>query len=326
MKDLHVHVKRTFSKEVERQFRSALDERVILTVGEEIPSKREVHILVAGRPEREILASMDQLERVIIPWAGVSRTTRELLLDFPHLQLHNLHHNAVPTAETALALMFAISKSIVPLDQALRKGDWRPRYDGGHSLLLDGKQALILGFGEIGRALGQRLRGLGVGVNAIRRQIQDSDQDEISLYPPHALHDLLPAADVLFITVPLTEETEGMIGQEEIDLLPETAVLINISRGPVVEEEALYSALQEGGLFGAGLDVWYSYPRQEEERDSTQPADFPFHDLENVVLSPHRGGSTLATEVLRIRHLARLINAAARDEDVPNRVSLQAGY
>lgn len=326
MEDLRVHVMRTFPEEIEQQFRAELDQRVKLSVGEDLPEEREIHILVAGRPQRDILESLDQLERVVIPWAGVSRTTRDLLRDFPHLRLHNLHHNAVPTAETALGLMFAVSKSIIALDQALREGDWRPRYQGGHSLLLDGKCALIVGFGEIGRELGQRLCGLGMQVNAIRREVQESDHREISLFTPGALHDLLPAADVLFLTVPLTEETEGLIGQPEIDLLPETCVLINISRGPVVDEEALYHALKEGRLFGAGLDVWYTYPRQEEERKDTLPADFPFQDLENVVLSPHRGGSTLSTDALRVRHLAKLINAAARNEDVPNQVDLRVGY
>ncbi len=326
MNNLHVHVMRSFPEEVKSKFRSELDERVVLTVGEDLPQTREVHILVAGRPQRDMLESLDQLERVIIPWAGVSRMTRDLLLEYPHIRLHNLHHNAVPTAETALALMFAASKSIVPLDQALRKGDWRPRYEGGHSLLLDGKQALILGYGEIGRQLGQRLRGSGLRVNAIRKHIDKIKRSEISLFPPSELHNLLPSTDVLFLTVPLTDETKGMIGQEEIDLLPEKAVLINISRGPVVDEEALYRALQEGRLFGAGLDVWYVYPGQEEDRERTLPAEFPFHELENVVLSPHRGGSTLSTEELRIHHLARLINAAARNEDVPNQVDLRAGY
>jgi len=95
---------------------------------------------------------------------------------------------------------------------------------------------------------------------------------------------------------------------------------------PISNPGALYFALRTGQLRAAGLDVWYNYPASLEERESTPPADFPFHDLDNVVMSPHRGGGSDQTEVLRMTHLAACLNAAARGEPIPNQVDLVAGY
>jgi phosphoglycerate dehydrogenase-like enzyme len=108
--------------------------------------------------------------------------------------------------------------------------------------------------------------------------------------------------------------------------LPRGAILVNVARGDVVDEEALYDALASGHLGGAGLDVWYRYPESEEARAATLPARRPFHELENVVLSPHRAGHGRGTEAARAAHLARLLAAAAGGEAIPHRVDLDRGY
>ena len=111
-------------------------------------------------------------------------------------------------------------------------------------------------------------------------------------------------------------------------LMPERAILVNVGRGPVVNEPALYHALRDGTLHAAGLDVWYNYPNDEPGRTSTNPSEYPFCELDNVVMSPHRAGApnTSETESLRVRALAELLNAAARREPIPNRVDLDLGY
>jgi phosphoglycerate dehydrogenase-like enzyme len=88
----------------------------------------------------------------------------------------------------------------------------------------------------------------------------------------------------------------------------------------------LYLALRDGRLQGAGLDVWYNYPPDEAARINTPPADYPFSELENVVMSPHRAGGTLETGRLRMTHLAKLLNMAARGEPIPNCLDLERGY
>ena len=308
--------------------RSRCDPRIDLTTGTESPVGAAYEVLVAGRPRREHLTASQALRLLVIPYAGLPAATRELLQGFPELAVHNLHHNAALTAEMAITLMLSAAKFIVPCDRALRSNDWRLRYHPPPALSLDGKTALILGFGQVGQRIGRACHALGMQVLAIRRHAYRDIQLEYpaDIYAPMELARLLPRAQVLIIALPATPVTEGLVGASELALLPPGAVLVNIGRGPIVDQEALYRALASGGLGAAGLDVWYRYPRSETEWGNTPPADFPFHALDNVVLSPHRAGASTETETLRMIYLADLLNAAARGEPVPNRVDVQAGY
>ncbi len=322
---MRIHIKRELDDEQLKILEDRLDPKVELTFGAEPPTPADYRVLVAGRPGRELIEASRCLDVLIIPWAGIPASTRALMAEFPKIAVHNLHHNAASTAEMALTLMFAAAKRLVPMDQALRQRDWRYRSRMEMSLLLDGKTALILGYGQIGQRVGRTLDALGMQVLAIRRN-PDSDSTGNSVHPPEALHDLLPQADVLFLTLPLTEQTRGLIGAAELDLLPQGAILVNVGRGPIVDQGALYHALESGKLHGAGVDVWYNYPPDDESKSDTSPADFPFHQLDNVAMSPHRGGHTKETGSLRMIHLAESLNAAARGEPIPNAVDLQAGY
>jgi phosphoglycerate dehydrogenase-like enzyme len=251
------------------------------------------------------------------------------MLEFQHVTVHNLHHNALPVAEQAIALLLAAAKFVVPMDRSLRSGDWRPRYDPNPSLLLADRTALVLGYGAIGQRVARLCQGLGMTVKAVRRQAPTAPgtaPDGIQIADADELHDLLPLAHVLIVCLPHTPETTGIIGALELSLLPPDAVLVNVGRGPTVDEAALYQALRDGTLYAAGLDVWYSYPADEAARSCTAPSSYPFHELDNVVMSPHRAGGSTGTERLRVIHLARLLNAAVRGEPIPNKVDLLAGY
>jgi phosphoglycerate dehydrogenase-like enzyme len=305
--------------------RTQLHPDLHLTTGLELPTPAEYHILVTGRPRREHLTASPNLHSLIIPWAGLSQSAHQLMLDFPRISVHNLHHNALPVAEHAVALLLAAAKFIVPADRALRNHDWRPRYRPSPSILLAGRTALILGYGAIGQHVARLCRGLGMEVLAIR-STPGSHQPGVQVAPPAALHQLLPLADALIVCLPHTQATTGLVGAEELALLPQGALLVNVGRGPIVDEAALYHALHEGSLYGAGLDVWYNYPVDEQARSHTPPSAYRFHELENVVMSPHRAGGSTQTEALRLTHLAGLLNAAARGEPMPNRVDLSAGY
>jgi len=306
-----------------RYLRAALDPGVVLTYGPDVRAGSEV--LVAGRPQREHLTASDRLRAVIIPFAGPPAPTLTLMRDFPHLTLHNLHHNAAPTAEMAVTLLLAAAKQIVPADSALRQGDWSARHTPNQTLL-DGKTALILGYGAIGQRVGLVCRALGMRVLAIRRTPEPDDVAEV--HGADRLRDLLADAHALIICLPATAATEGLIGAAELDRLPDGAILVNVGRAAIVDQRALYEALRSGQLFAAGLDVWYRYPAEIEARSSTLPADEPFHTLPNVVLSPHRAGGLGVREVemARMAALAAALNAASRGEPIPNRVDLAAGY
>jgi phosphoglycerate dehydrogenase-like enzyme len=326
--NLHVHLLEKPDPPDLELLKSLLGPSTRITSGQPRKNEGDYHILVAGRPERSHLELSANLKAVVIPWAGVPEKTRQLLSEYPAIEVHNLHHNAIPTAELAVALLFSAAKFILPFDRSLRDNDWRPRYGSTPSVLLQGKTVLILGYGNIGQHVGKICLAAGMKVLAIRRHPLHSDEPHpgISQFPPDALDDLLPRANALVITLPLTPTTRGLIGESQLEKLPAGTLLVNVARGAIVDEKALYRSLQDGRLAGAGLDVWYNYPDNLVDRQDTPPANYPFHRLDNVVMSPHRGGSTRETDRLRMEHLAVLLNDAARGRTMPNKVDLQAGY
>jgi len=325
---LNVHILNLPEPPILLSLKSQLDGGIFVTAGSEIPSPAEFHILVGGRPDRAHLSASPNLHTLIIPFVGLPESTRQLMAEFPEISTHNLHHNAAPTAEMALALLFAAAKCLIPVDRQIRQDDWSSHYNANRSLLLKGKIVLILGYGHIGQHIGRVCQALGMRVLAVRRQPQPETMSgtSVAVHPPQDLHALLERTHVLIITLPGTPETDAMIGEQELALMPPGGILVNVGRGSVVDQGALYAALKTGHLHAAGLDVWYNYPEKPEKRERIPPADFPFHELDNVVMSPHRGGGSDQTEVLRMTHLAASLNAAARGEQIPHRVDLAAGY
>lgn len=308
-------------------FKSFLDPNIQYTEGKEIPQPANFEILVHPTPSKEWLEASTNLRAVVVPWAGIPQNTREILTNYPEISLHNLHHNNYNTAEMGLTLLLAAAKNLIPLDKKLRHNDWTPRYEDPRAIMLRNRTALILGFGEIGQALAAYCLGLGMKVMATKKHPEDYTGDlNVQIYPGEKLLELLPETNVLFVSLPLTDETKDLIGDKEINLLPIGSIVINIGRGPIVNQYALFDALKSEHLHSAGSDVWYNYPKSREDRDNTSPADVPFGELENFVLSPHRGGMVQEVESQRAQALANLLNSANRGELIPNKVDLEAGY
>ncbi len=323
---MRVHIAEQLDANAERHLRSLVDDRVTLSVAESGPSG-PCETLVSGRPAA---AWLDEpaLQQLIIPWAGLPHNTRPLLQARPHINVHNLHHNAAATAEIALALLLAAVKSLVPLDVQFRRHDWRGRFLTDTTMLLDGKTAVVLGLGAIGTRVAAGCAGLGMRVIAVRRNPErGAAAPVVRVVGIDALADVLPQADALLICAPLTDETRGLIDASMLKRMPTGAVLVNVARGAIVDEAALFAALQTRRLHAAGLDVWWSYPK-EANRAHWPPAAQPFHELDNVVMSPHRGGALGSEEGERRRMeaLAELLNAAVRGETIPNRVDVSLGY
>jgi phosphoglycerate dehydrogenase-like enzyme len=296
----------------------------------------DYEVLINGRATVEMVG-VPSLRTLIVPFAGVNDATLNHLRKNPRLKGYNLHHNASDTAETALALLLSAVKLIVPIDQRLRKNDWGSRYEEVRALGLEGRSALILGFGQIGQRIGRALVAMGLNVKAIRRGVAPSPVEGVTCFASERLRDLLTEAQVLMIALPMTAATTAMIGEREIAMMPRGAVLVNIARGPIVDEEALYNALKSGHLHSAGLDVWYQYPQapdnsvpgyfdMPDSAKNTPPSKMPFGELDNVVMSPHRGGTSADTERFRVRDLAAVLRALKEGEEPDNRIDVEAGY
>lgn len=315
---LHAHYPSLEDGEQKQHLLTLLSERVLLASGEDPPT-RETQVLIEGRPTREQLEALPELRDLVIPWSGLPVKARELLADFPHLRLFNIHHNAAPVAEHAMALLLAAARSIVPCDRALRQGDWRPRYEDLNDPLLEGGNALILGAGAVGRRIARAVEGLGMNLRLFGRRARAGVEGIESL------PNWLPTARALMLALPLTTETRGLIAADELSRLPRGAILVNVGRAQLVEEAALFDALRVGHL-RAGLDVWYRYPREEEERERTAPSEFDFSILNGVVHSPHRAGHGQETARLRAMALSKLLNQLAQGVEPETRVLLDRGY
>ncbi len=153
---------------------------------------------------------------------------------------------------------------------------------------IHGKTLGLVGYGHVGSALALRAKAFGMRVHAVSASGRAPGADWSS--PVAALHDLLPAVDYLVIACPLTPQTRGLIGASELALMRPSAVIINVARAQVIEEEPLFLALESGRLAGATLDVWYQYPAPETP--AARPSRFPFHQLHNVRCTPHASAWT----------------------------------
>jgi phosphoglycerate dehydrogenase-like enzyme len=217
--------------------------------------------------------------------------------------------------------MLWLGRGIARLDARLREGVWEaPEAVGAPAPPpwpeLAGKVLGILGYGHIGRALAPRARAFGMDVHAIRRDPARSPvADGIRVAGPEALDEVLRAADYLALTLPLSPATRGLVGARELGLMKRSAFLVNVGRGEVVDEAALYHALAGGAIAGAALDVWYRYPSGP---GPTRPAVHPFHELPNVLMTPHVSGWTEGMLAARSRLIAENAARLARGETLLN--------
>jgi phosphoglycerate dehydrogenase-like enzyme len=208
---------------------------------------------------------------------------------------------ARPLGEWVIGAMVSFAYEFRRIIRNQQAGLWE-RYD--HEELY-GRTVAIVGFGSIGRAVGERAKAFGMRVETLRRS------------EPGNLKAMLAACDYLVVTAPLTRETEGMIGAAEIALMKPTAVVINVGRGAVIDQHALVHALQNGKLRGAALDVFAVEPL---------PAWHPFWKMENVLLSPHAADSLPDSREQAVDFFVENFERFRAGEPLRNIVDKHAGY
>lgn len=282
--------------------------------------KDSFEILVDGNPPAELLDGK-ALKHVVIPYTGINKSLQDNLLERPHLKLYNSHFNANYVAEHALALLLACTHSLLPADTHMRRGEWKPGPSNLHSLHLDGKTCLLLGYGTIAKSFRSKAAGLGLAFTAFKRQQQHED---IKVYTSDTLHEALAEADVIMASLPGTPDTRGILDHKAFAAMKPDAVLVNVGRGDVIVQEALYDALKSGQLKAAGIDVWWNYPNRNS-KPPTYPADVPLHELDNIIMSPHRANLVNNWQEDSFTDAIKTLEAIVRGDN-RNQVDVTRGY
>ena len=217
--------------------------------------------------------------------------------------------------EWAVAAMLFFAKGLRRLVKHQEDGVWE-QFDIEE---LHGKTLGIIGYGEIGRAAATRAKPFGMRITAVRRKPALSTSDPLldAVYSPDRLHDLLREADYVLISAPNTPETRGMIGERELAAMKKSAVLINVGRGPLIDEAALIEVLRRHRIRGAALDVFNQEPL---------PAGHPFYQLKNVLLSPHCADHFSGWVEAAVRMFVRNFDHYVKGEPLENVVDKHAGY
>lgn len=279
----------------------------------------EVYVGSTLRPEDARRA--ERLRLVHVVGAGYDGIPLDAL--HPGVTVATTHHHGRSIAEHVLMSILMLSRDVLGADRALRAGRWRnvavdPALPFGTTL--PDRRVGIIGFGETGTEVARLCQAVGLRIRAVRRD--PSAPFPADLRPDWVggndrLPELLADSDVVVVTVPLNAATRGLIGPAELAAMGPEALLVNVARGPVVQEEALYEALSSGTIAGAALDVWWSGPPEA-------PSRLPFHDLPNVLMTPHHSGHTADTFAARATEIADNIDRLERGDALSNVVRAPA--
>ena len=236
----------------------------------------------------------------------------------------NTFHHEQSIAEYVAAATVVVRRQLHFQDRELRRGHWASSvYEPDRPQLstLQNATVGIVGYGHIGSHTWKLMRAFGAtGVAVTRRPIDAAREGLAWAAGPEALERLLAESDVVVLCLPLLTQTRRLIGHRQLAAMQAGAVLVNVSRGPLVDPEALYAALREKRIGGAVLDVWYEYPAAGAQ---AEPAPYPFATLDNVFMTPHISGVTRQTFEGRVRDVTANICRLQAGEKLRNLVILR---
>ena len=264
----------------------------------------EISAEIWGRTEvlytSRVIPSPEQapkLRWIQFHWAGIDHALEAPILRQPETQVTTLSGaSASQMAEYAVLMMLALGHKLPELSACQRRSEWATdRWDRFNPFELRLSTVGIVGYGSVGRQLARLLHTFGAKVLATKRDAMHPEDSGYTpeglgdpngdlahrLYPPQAIRSMLKECDFVVVTVPLSPQTRGLLGPEEMAALKPSAYLIDISRGGVVDSNALLNALRDRKIAGAALDVFAEEPL---------PPDSPFWKLQNVILTPHIAG------------------------------------
>jgi phosphoglycerate dehydrogenase-like enzyme len=304
---------------------------------EVVQSERSVESMLEFGGDAEIIASVivpgeyirksSNLRMIQTFGAGIDRVDLAAVRERGDIILCNNHVNSAEVAEYAISLLLAVAKNIIPSDRELRAGNWVHRWGGPvPNLEIRGKKVLIIGLGHIGVDIAKRLKSFEVKITAATRSGTSSNDNLVDqVVSTDEVQPHVEDSDFVILSLPLTEESTGLVNREFLSWMKPTSILVNISRAQIIDELALYNALKEKRIHGAGIDVWWRYPT-EWRGTAIPPADVPFHELDNIVISPHRAAYSEHIERELFLFAGKNILRFIRGEPPLNIIDIERGY
>jgi phosphoglycerate dehydrogenase-like enzyme len=288
---------------------------------------KDADIVASNRVPSQLIESSSRLRMIQTFTAGVENIDFSAIQKKEHLIVCNTHINAAEVAEYAITLLFTVAKNIIPNDRELRKGDWKYAFGGpSPNVEIRKKTCLIIGLGNIGSEIAKRLKCFNVTIHAVNRSGTSKHAELVEkLVKIDDMKHLVKDADFIILSLPLTSESKGLVNEQFISLMKPSSIIVNVSRGTIIEEEALFNALRENKIRGAGLDVWWRYPKKWGSTGEP-PTDMPFQDLENLVVSPHRAGYSENTEREYFQFTGENILRFIKGETPHNIIDPNRGY
>lgn len=266
---------------IEERINSLRKEFSIDIVYDDYAGLDDVDVLLATSLSEGDLETQDKLKAIFVPFTGLNKFPL-MKIEEEGIYISNTHAKAHIVAERGLALTLALMGKVIPYDQELRNNDrWLTREFWGSEFWnsLYNKKCGIVGMGSIGRNTKKLLKPFNCKIINLKR---DEKKGMADIYSED-INGLLDESDVIFLTCALNEETKHLINKSNIHLL-KNKFIINVSRGNVIEEEALYAALEEKIILGAAIDVWYQYPKNSK---TMKPSKYDLSKFNNIVMSPH---------------------------------------
>jgi phosphoglycerate dehydrogenase-like enzyme len=268
--------------------------------------------VVAGQVSRDALARARRLKWVHSWAAGPNTQLFAEFVESPVVLTCSKGNGAIPLAEHAMMLMMMLNRNAMRWIEGHRNRKWDAFFHGE----LNGKTVGIIGAGYSGVDLALKAKAFHMRVLGLRRHPQPTPNFD-EMYARDRLHDLLGESDFVVVTAPKTPETENMLGEAEFRAMKPTAFYICFSRGGVANDEALYKAVDEGWIAGAGLDAHGVEPL---------PAASPFWTLRNTIITPHNGATTHATKTRGYEIFVDNLRRYAADQPLVNVVDKALGY
>lgn len=288
--------------------------------------QKEAEVIVGWRISSEKLKGATSLGLFINPGAGIQHLSKNYKEDPPaqKFKIVNSHSNAFNTAQHTVTLCLTLLNRILPHHNYLADGQWRTDDKDAASDIIRGKTIGLMGYGHIAKIVQQMLTPFECKFIAYKRKVES--ETSIKLYDETQLFDFLDKTDVLIHLLPETDKTLNLIGEEELGCLGRSAYVISVGRGPVINESAFFKALKSKEIAGAAIDVWYEYNPEEDKDGKKYPWHYPFNELDNVLLSPHRAGKPLH-DLRRWEDVIENIKRAAEGRtDFLNLIDLSEGY